>query len=315
MTSRPKMLPLLAQRAYFALLVIAVLWFVFYRTTWVGRSANTGTFGLSARVAPMWSPPKPISDRIPPNVVRIPFWPRWRAAIVPDWSIILLKLATAVILVSLSFGTLARRVWKPGVSYWLDFAWYSGLCQCVAALVFLMVSAPLYLIVDVFVGVFAVVVVLGGALAGHRFTRLEWQRRAEWGYVAKRNRADVAVRQKADLEDELRQDVSRAAIPATMPRGVQSYSRVIGGVALGLFSSVALMLLSVMIGKFCYDRGLLENSEPFFIRRIIGTILALCAVCCVVVWLFRNQTDLVKGAILGLSAGCLFWSVLMFILH
>ena len=96
----------------------------------------------------MWSPPKPISGGIPPNVVRIPFWPRWKASVVPDWSMILLKLFAAVILVSLSFGALARRMWKPGANDWLDFAWYSGLCQCVAAIALALVSLALYLILD-----------------------------------------------------------------------------------------------------------------------------------------------------------------------
>ncbi len=242
MTKRPAMLPLLAQYAYFAAMAIAILWFVFFRTTWIGRSASSGTFGISSRVAPMWTPPKPISDGIPPDVVRIPFWPRWRASVVPYWSVILLKLSAAVILISLLFGALARRVWKPGVSEWLDFAWYSGLCQGTAVFALGLVSIPLYLIVDQLAGVFALVAMCGGALAGRSFARLERQRRIEHAPVVQRSLSDSAVRQQDDAHGEPRHEGATATPPASKPRGVKDYSRAIGGVALGIFFSFALMI-------------------------------------------------------------------------
>ncbi len=44
-------------------------------------------------------------------------------------------------------------------------------------------------------------------------------------------------------------------------------------------------------------------------------ILALCAVCSVIALLLRNHTDLTKGILLGLIAGCSYWSVMMFMFH
>ncbi len=263
----------------------------------------------------MWSPPKPISDAIPPNVVRIPYWPRWKDSVVPNWPIILLKLSAVVILISLSFGAIARRVWKPGANYWLDFAWYSGLCQFVAAFALTLVSLPLYLILDDLLGVFIFVAMFGGALAGRRFARLERHHQPDHVCVEKHVLCDVAIRHEDYLDDELHHDGAVASLPESQSRGVQNNSSAIGGVAIGLLFSFALMLSSVMLGKLCWDQGLLPNHKPFLGLRITGVLLAICGVCSVLALLFRNQTDQVKGIMLGMIAGCLFWSVLMFCIH
>jgi hypothetical protein len=130
---------------------------------------------------------------------------------------------------------------------------------------------------------------------------LDWHQRAEGDSREQRSLPSSAVRQKEDSHGEPRHEGATATQLASKTSGVQDYSKAIGGVALGLFFSFALMMWSVSIGRFCYDLDLLVNHEPFFHLRIIGVILALCTAFSGMVLTLRSHTYLKKGILLGLS--------------